>query len=197
MAILQEHQNIRKINSYITGGSIYFSTVHPFSLNEVSKIKSEKINVILSFMDEYPKPRWYSPALLLLPNVRHYYYPIKYPISDHVFDVVYPTIFIALENGQNVLLQCRNEYHHCVLFFCAFLIRSLVHAQHYTVINYLHFIPKCRTNWTDSLIDFLEKLYSFLQIRKWISKDELDRLYLYENHVFSEPKKLFKFSRFF
>ena len=198
MGILEDKFNIRKLNTYINGGSLYFSTIHPFSLDEMTMIRAEKIDVVISFMEEVFKPNWYNQAIRSIPNARHYYYTIKTPENlERLFDIVYSTIFNTLENGQNILLQCRSEYRYCITFFIAFLLRSFRDAQYYTVFNFISFIPKTKTNYTDSIINFLENEYGFLNIHETIPYNVINQLLLYENHVFFQPKKMFKYFKFF
>jgi hypothetical protein len=170
---------VRRVMTYVNGSNIYMSGVHPF-IYDTQELQNLDIDVVISFMDETYRPDF---MITNIPTrVKHYYYSIKdssTQILKGFYDPVFNVLHNALEREKNVLIHCRSGESVCVAMLIAFMLQCVRWAEKYLIFDYLNYIPKVFSTWTDSFLYHISEMYPPTRLRY----DFKEQLYEYERKI--------------
>jgi len=172
---------IYRVMSYINGSSIFLSDIHPFA-HDTQELQNLNIQVVISLLEEITVPDFVREAIPY--KVKHYYYSVKdHPdqIIETYHDSVFTHLFNSLERGKNVLLHCRSGESVCVAFLIGFFIQCAKWSEKYLIYDYLNYIPKYFSQWTDSFLYYIQHVYPPTELRYEFRK----QLYEYERKILS------------
>lgn len=175
-------KSIVPIITYSNGATIYLSNIEPFSYSTL-EIEKKNISVIISLLEEKNKPYFLRESInkKIYEWIHHYYYNVynyaDYPI-ENLFDTINSIIYRFLNKGMNILIHCRSGISISPTILTAFFIRSIHYYPQYIVYDIFYFIPKTKTNWTDSFIDFIRNY----EPEASPNGGFLEKLYIYENN---------------
>jgi hypothetical protein len=166
-----------KIIEYVNGGTIYLSSIHPIVF-QTRELQHNKIDVVISLLEEKEKPPIFKEIEDL--KIRHYYYACT-PSTDliRLAKTTYNTIYKTIDYGRNVLIHCRTGETYCVFVLIVFFLKVLHTDPQYLIYNIIFPIPKTRTNWTDSFVDFIRQYHPNANL----SRNDLEKIYQYETQL--------------
>jgi hypothetical protein len=150
-----DHTPLFCLIAYFAGTKIWISDLTPI-VHYPTQLREAEIDVALAFLDELTLPDDFRRAV---PSyVKHHHYCSRN--LEMNFTSILKIMFTAVERQRNILLYSRDPT--CTTMIAiGFFLRSLRFAPQNLVYNYLESIPKTKENWTQSFLEYVQRMYPY------------------------------------